>query len=1828
MEHLKSAYTALKTTGSYIVYGLQWLVYFIKPPFLRVVFFVMDLLISIILIFRSPILGAGGAPSLFGRNRSGSMGLTTVLRDYGTEILNAIRENDVQKLRFILEKTLRSDAKIAKLCVTDIKHKPTKKFACPLILAARQEDSRIMKYMMDKGTDPNFVHHTIFSSKRREIVTALHLAVDLGYYDTTEVLLNANADANIYDHNQETPLHIAVKKADHTMMRLLLSKGADPSIADRKTNAALHIATLYGHLQMVRTLLKYDADIYQKGQWDAIAPHIAAKEGHIHLIQLFSSNDIANINVKIPCYADRREKAPIHLAAENGHTECLLVLLDQFDADVNLKDSDGNTALHCVVLHPYDVHRMRDKEYFTESARVLLKFRISINEKNVFGDTALHFAAMNHYHRIVELLLESGANPFLENEDGMKPIDTVPDSDPVTKQILKMAMTRGRPTADVTMEHQRRLIDSTMNSGSHEQTFDRASRSNVSHRSVSSMSSVFVDDVKTHRSHKSRDGQSKRSRSRSKNDMSQSREEALMEQSDHEEQNGETRDVHQKTENEIPFYSKVDKRKAAKHKGCDTNSNLGYDQQEWEQVSTTTVNDDDPSSVRSSVHGSVRSIPRGAVNMTSQEVQADIHRRNRHQQTATVETAEVGTQQDYVNKKNKKNKQRKPSSENDEISLDTAIPEPVPEAAPRRVGQPGEVIYENIPPAAPPLPPRKNRPTASVGEDNDTQEAEGEYREENGVKVHTVPGRPGTIEVQYKGGPITISVDTPKEYFEGGVSDGESEQTPKSPKRKCHPSASPKPHRKHAASPKVKRKQDQDEYYDQEAHQKGRELKSQKHKRSPHKPRKSSDDYEQEATQDYYNEYYQQKYVKKKVKSKSKHMTEGVDDPYAEIEQSIDDYFNGTYDISELETLQQSMLSEASQPELIKRIIQQKIAEVTEQRAKEAEGRGQSSRDQRTDQVKMQQWLMQTEQEEKVSDEEQEEDEDEEDQENILNSDEWEDDMEFQTPDKWLDADQYGDDADDRQRGPAKGPMRSTPLKQKKPKNKKLDKDVKSEEQYSPKKKEQKKSENLPPTTKTKSPRKVLPKVKITQQPAKPMHSTKMEDSASHDDDGSISPDVSPNNSPKPMSFRDKLAWAQALDSGGEGGETPMKIVQPSNVSSTPKKSTQPSAQIVVTAEVPKWKVKPGQKSTVVESTEQKQTSETSEERSQDMDGDDEHEDDSSAFSDLTKKMPESQRMYYSITHDIEGYSSSSSATTGVSSTYNKKPLKSSKYNDGRQEPIQEIEHMEVGEYEGSPFSRRKEIPTERNEDVEMQENKNFGKMQYDEEPVSPRRRTKSQNDVLDEEQHRAVSPVNLRDIGERRGERTNSVISEGRGLGLRISGDVPKAYSHKDRSSARRAFMLASPAKIESSSECSDSEILGSRGSLSELGYAKDRGQLWSEPLMKPVYPKNTSDMLGTSPKPDAELSPRSDDSSDKEKKIIGGYAKPYKSFGKINVKTDLIEEAMMNSSITEDPENNSDLEPLNVSDFDEDQKFSNSYAPGNTVGITVTEITHESRVEKPHVMLEELDREPGGARYPRQMGRQHSQMSEPPPPLPLNSPPVMDHLEQPQLSPRSDTSSRSGRKVVSVKEEHTNERGETVETITTTVIRQDIPYAEVIQAEMVAPTDDLSFGDSTFDDDLDDMVLENAQVEAPSELPPPPPELMQADDCQEKLEPLVDMTNKISVHVEEIDEKEAAQYMAKDGKSRRKSKSKKSTENLADPESKKKKKKKKVKELQEDVLNDMENSNQQTQEKMDIEKYHDESGINAKTSEGIPTFLNCWPPRCPNEAIRSIPNAEKQTK
>lgn len=359
-------------------------------------------------------------------------------KTHGSLLISAIEKNDHEKVHEILVKHVRNKDKIKELCISDVKRLTSDHTDCPLLLTAELPDPSIIKYLVgNHQVDVNFTSSKSDGNKIK-IKTPLIIAVKKGLYDTVEEILNLNGNPNIQDHKGRTALHHAIKKADFRMAKLLALKGAHPSVKDAAGNTPLHISSIFGHVELAKMLIHYGGDLYNSGQFGALPIHIAAKEGHVGLLKLFCENGV-NSNMKVPCY-DGREKAILHVAAEEGHHECVSLLLEMFSADKDMTDSEGETPLTCSVLNEFDPLCMRTKEDFTRTLQVLVKHGCEVDIQNGRGETALHLAVRNNFQKCVEILLNANANSLVEDNNGDKPIDLVDESDKLIMQMLHKNM--------------------------------------------------------------------------------------------------------------------------------------------------------------------------------------------------------------------------------------------------------------------------------------------------------------------------------------------------------------------------------------------------------------------------------------------------------------------------------------------------------------------------------------------------------------------------------------------------------------------------------------------------------------------------------------------------------------------------------------------------------------------------------------------------------------------------------------------------------------------------------------------------------------------------------------------------------------------------------------------------------------------------------------------------------------------------------------------------------------------------------------------------------------------------------------------------------------------------------------------------------------------------------------------------------------------------------------------------------------------------------------------------------------------------------------------
>ena len=219
--------------------------------------------------------------------------------------------------------------------------------------------------------------------------------VESGDIAEIEVAIQGGQDLEQENEGGWTPLFIAVKRGDPDVVRLLLRASANPGHRANGDMTALHCAMfgptkgcpLEKTLEIVNLLLLEDMSLANARNCDGTTPlHIAAL-----------------------LYSDREILRQIRQGYLKDIPRLLEVLLSA-GADPNIKDKEGETALHEATLGRYE-----------EVALLLIQSGADVNASNNEGVTPLCFASGMGLPRVVSALLERGANPNVRME-GVTPL--------------------------------------------------------------------------------------------------------------------------------------------------------------------------------------------------------------------------------------------------------------------------------------------------------------------------------------------------------------------------------------------------------------------------------------------------------------------------------------------------------------------------------------------------------------------------------------------------------------------------------------------------------------------------------------------------------------------------------------------------------------------------------------------------------------------------------------------------------------------------------------------------------------------------------------------------------------------------------------------------------------------------------------------------------------------------------------------------------------------------------------------------------------------------------------------------------------------------------------------------------------------------------------------------------------------------------------------------------------------------------------------------------------------------------------------------------------
>uniref|UniRef100_A0ABD2X400 Uncharacterized protein n=1 Tax=Trichogramma kaykai TaxID=54128 RepID=A0ABD2X400_9HYME len=220
-------------------------------------------------------------------------------------------------------------------------------------------------------------------------LTHFHMACKYECYDVVKEFLNLGQDPNFLTpkslESQEKedeesvypPLHTALYYGSKMVVEVLLNRGADPNLSDADGLTPLHV----------------------------IGKRLNNENGLAELF--FKINDENNQIVQIDA-RDRLGDTPLHSALNKYVHRSLLELLLRRGANPNSTNEEGMTPLHFICKDRYEAAPELTELFFNVNDDIQQTVQVDALDK--YGRTPLQFAVANLLPRVVDLLLDHGAD--------------------------------------------------------------------------------------------------------------------------------------------------------------------------------------------------------------------------------------------------------------------------------------------------------------------------------------------------------------------------------------------------------------------------------------------------------------------------------------------------------------------------------------------------------------------------------------------------------------------------------------------------------------------------------------------------------------------------------------------------------------------------------------------------------------------------------------------------------------------------------------------------------------------------------------------------------------------------------------------------------------------------------------------------------------------------------------------------------------------------------------------------------------------------------------------------------------------------------------------------------------------------------------------------------------------------------------------------------------------------------------------------------------------------------------------------------------------------
>ena len=307
----------------------------------------------------------------------------------------------------------------------------------PFMCAAEQGHADCVQTLIQRGADAHkrsksscrsAVHYAALNGDKETLLAVLdaglrggarrtrlcrddstHVRCRRGHCECVQLLLHRGADASRPSQDGRTSAHYAAIGGHLKALAEVLDAGCSVDAADSLSLTPLISAASQGHADCVQLLLQHGADTNKRTKAGADAAHYAAQQGHAEALRalLDAGHQIDTLDgswddpysctlqeMAIPnacscwynagatsrqCTKDGCTLA--HLAAQNGHLETLVKVLDA-GCDVNAPDSIYVTPLMCAAQEGHD-----------DIIQLLMQRGADVHRQSKYEHTAAHYAA-------------------------------------------------------------------------------------------------------------------------------------------------------------------------------------------------------------------------------------------------------------------------------------------------------------------------------------------------------------------------------------------------------------------------------------------------------------------------------------------------------------------------------------------------------------------------------------------------------------------------------------------------------------------------------------------------------------------------------------------------------------------------------------------------------------------------------------------------------------------------------------------------------------------------------------------------------------------------------------------------------------------------------------------------------------------------------------------------------------------------------------------------------------------------------------------------------------------------------------------------------------------------------------------------------------------------------------------------------------------------------------------------------------------------------------------------------------------------------------------